>query len=258
MQIKKTLLCLGLTLCVATVGFAQEEERKPKKGAQRAAKTTTTQMMKFFKSAELTEEQQGKAKAIIEEQLEGLLGAKKALDGLLTKEQRQKRQAAFKKAKEEGLKGNKANAKALEAMGLSDEELKAFDEAKKKVDQANAKMKSSIMELLSDEQKTTFTKPKKAKGEKGKKVDKAKTTPEPTKTQTVSLNLPGMTCGGCERSVRAALTKSVDGITNLATDPKDHSCSFDAPAGVNVKAILDKIADGGNAHVKNWAFVEKK
>ena len=192
MQITKSLLCLALTLCIAATGVAQDEKKT--KAKDKAVKSTTAQMMKAFEKAKLTDEQKGKATAIIEKHIDSLMEARKAQDAMLSKEQRQKRAAAVKKLKEEGVKGNQLWAKAMESVGLSEEEQKKYDEAKKKVGEVTAKMRMAITGLLTDEQKAAL--PKKGKGGKGKGKGKKKSDGDAKPkggTQSVSLKLPGMT-----------------------------------------------------------------
>ncbi len=56
--------------------------------------------------------------------------------------------------------------------------------------------------------------------------------------------------------MRSAL-KTVDGIADIKTDPSDNSCSFSAPADLDVKATLDKFAEDGNRHIKGWSLAEE-
>ena len=53
--------------------------------------------------------------------------------------------------------------------------------------------------------------------------------------------------------MRRALT-TVDGIADIETNPSDNSCSFKAPAGLDVKATLDKFAEDGNKQIKGWSL----
>ena len=50
--------------------------------------------------------------------------------------------------------------------------------------------------------------------------------------------------------------KSVDGIADLKTDTSERSCSFSAPADLDVEAVLNKFADEGNKHIAGWSKVE--
>lgn len=251
MQITRVLFSLALAFVVTATCVAQDaDKKKGKKATDRAIKNTTSQMMKAFAKVELTEEQQAKAKAIIEKHIGSLIEARKAQDGILTDDQKKARTEAIAKAKEDGTKGAKLAAVGTKAMGLSKEDAKKYSDAKKKVTATTAKIKGAIMELLTDEQKAAM--PKRGKGKKGKKKKDGA-----DKTQTVSLKLPGMTCGGCAASVRAALV-TVDGIENIKTDPATNSCTFTAPAKLDVKATLDKFAAGGNKHIEGWKHAKGK
>jgi hypothetical protein len=186
MQIHKILFSLTLAFLVAANCMAQDETKtsnpRAKKATERAIKNTTTQMMKAFEKANLTDEQKQKAQEIIAKHAPKVMAARKAQDSLLSDEQKAKRKEAIAKAKEDGTKGNKSAAAGIKAMGLSDEELKKFSAAKKKVTEANGKIKVAIMALLTKEQKTSMPAPKRKKGAAkkggakksgGKKKDKA-------------------------------------------------------------------------------------
>ena len=175
MKFQKLLFSLTLAFLVASNCMAQDETKtanpKAKKATARAVKSTTEQMMKAFDPAKLTAEQKEKAKAIIEKLVPAVVEARNAQNSLLTDEQKAKRKEAFAKAKESGAKGRNAGA-SLKAMGLSDDELKKYNAAAKKVTDANGKIKTAIMALLTDEQKASMPAPRGKKG-KGKKKNKA-------------------------------------------------------------------------------------
>jgi hypothetical protein len=172
MQITKVLFSLTLALVIAATCTAQDAAKKAdgkdKKAMERAVKNTTSQMMKTFAKANLTEEQQAKAKAVIEKHIGSLIEARKAQDALLTDDQKKARTEAMAKAKEDGTKGPKLAAVGTKAMGLTGEDLEKYNAAKKKVNDASAQIKDAIMALLTDEQKAAMPKPK-AGGKKGKK-----------------------------------------------------------------------------------------
>jgi hypothetical protein len=194
MQLSKVLFSLTLMLLVAANCVAQDDAKaaKKKKAMDRAVANATKQIMKSFGKVELTEEQQTKAKEIVTTHIAKLQEAKKAQDGLLSDDQKAKRKEGIAAAKEEGVKGNKVWAAGVKAMGLNEEEQKAYDAAKKKVNEVNAAIKKEVMGLLTDEQKAALPK----KGKKGgkKKMKKGDDAEEGDgKTQTVSLKLPGMT-----------------------------------------------------------------
>ncbi len=180
MKIHKILFTLSLALIFAANCMAQDETKtsrpQAKKAIERAVKSTMTQMMKAFEAAKLTDEQKEKAQVVVAKLVPKIVEARDAQNNLLTEEQKAKRKAALAKAKEEGVKGKKVAASAIKAMELSDEELKKFNEANKKVTQASAKVKEAIMELLTDEQKASMPTPKtnKAGGKAGGKGKKKK------------------------------------------------------------------------------------
>ncbi len=191
----KTRLFLGLALalCFATVGTAQDEAKGKAKGKERALKTTTTQMMKAFEAAELTDEQKKKAAAIVEKHINAVIAARQAVSELLTKDQQKAKQAATKKAKEDGLKGAEATAAVNKALGLSEADMAKYKEAMKKPQEVTAKIKAAITELLTDDQKAALPKPKGKKGAAKGKGKKKKGDGGDDKLQTVSLKLPNMT-----------------------------------------------------------------
>ena len=49
---------------------------------------------------------------------------------------------------------------------------------------------------------------------------------------------------------------TVDGITDVELDPGSTSGTFVAPAELDVKATLDKLAEEGNKHIAGWSKVE--
>jgi len=191
MQMRKVLFGLAIALFATSSLVAQDVDKKAKKALERATKSATTQMMKQFEKASLTDDQKSKATAIVEKHVKSLMEARKAQDALLSDEQKEKRKAAVAKAKAAGKKGQAMTKAGFEAMGLSDETLKKYNAAKKKVNEVNGKMKAAIMALLSDEQKAAMPKAR-AKG-KGKGKGKPKKKDGDGETQTVSLKLPNMT-----------------------------------------------------------------
>ncbi len=188
------VLSLVLALCIATVASAQDETKKKnkKKKGDPAAKLVTSltkQMMKTFDAVSLTDEQKEKATAIIKEHAPSFSEAKKAVDTLLSDEQKTARSDAQKKARADGIKGKEA-AKALQAaLKMSDEDLAAFKEASKKPQAVNSKIRKAIAALLTDEQKALMPQKGKGKGKGKKKMAEV----ADTGVQTVSLKLPNMT-----------------------------------------------------------------
>lgn len=255
MQTRNLLFGLVIALFATTSLVAQDDDAKAKKALDRATKNLATQTMKHFAKASLTDEQKTKATAVVEKHVKSFMEARKAQDALLTDEQKAKRKAAIAKAKEDGVKKSEIFKLGHAALGLSEELQKKFDEAKKKINGVNATIKSEITAMLTDEQKAAMPKKKKGgkgkgKGKKGKMKEKEGAADG---NQTVSLKLPNMIWGGCASSVRTAL-KSVDGIADIKTDITDNTCTFKAPKDLDVKATLNKIVEGGNTHIKDWAL----
>jgi hypothetical protein len=46
---------------------------------------------------------------------------------------------------------------------------------------------------------------------------------------------------------------TIDGIADIVTNPKDRSCSFSAPADLDVEAVLNKFQDEGHKHISGWS-----
>ena len=258
MQITKVWFSLALAVMMAATCVAQDtdkkKDQKADKAKARAIKNTTAQMMKAFSKANLTDEQKEKATAIVEKHIASLIDARKAQDALLTDEQKKSRTEAVAKAKEDGTKGNKLNVIGTKAMGLSKEKMKEYNAAKKKVNGVTAKMREAITALLTDEQKAAMPKKGARKGKK-KKADGDGAEKGADKTQTVSLKLPGMICGGCAASVRSTLD-AVEGVADIKTNVDDKTCTFTAPGDLNVKAMLDKFAEGGNKQIEGWSLAK--
>lgn len=197
MQTKKALLALALIVGLTATSFAQDTDKKMKKQLERVAKSTAGQLMKFYEPAKLTDEQKESAMAVIKKHAKKIMEARKAQDGVLTADQKTARKEAIAAAKKEGVKGNKVFKAGFDAMKLSEEEAKKFDEARKKVGEVMDGIKKAINEELTDEQKkAVMSKGKKGKGKgkgkKGKGKDK-KEDGAAGKTQTVSVKLPSMT-----------------------------------------------------------------
>lgn len=53
--------------------------------------------------------------------------------------------------------------------------------------------------------------------------------------------------------MRGALT-AVEGIIDIQTNVADHTCTFSAPADLDVDAMLDKIIEGGTKQVEGWSL----
>ncbi|PJO78613.1 copper ion binding protein [Neisseria brasiliensis] len=63
--------------------------------------------------------------------------------------------------------------------------------------------------------------------------------------ETITLNVEGMTCGGCVKSVTRIL-ENTDGVTKaeVSLENKNAVIEFDA-AKTNADALIEAIEDGG-------------
>ena len=63
--------------------------------------------------------------------------------------------------------------------------------------------------------------------------------------QTVTLNIDGMTCGGCVKSV-TRLLEGVEGVekAEVSLENKNAVVEFD-PAQTNPAALIEAVEDGG-------------
>ncbi|WP_425618208.1 heavy-metal-associated domain-containing protein [Anatilimnocola sp. NA78] len=79
-------------------------------------------------------------------------------------------------------------------------------------------------------------------------------TPPPAGTTLVKLKLPGMVCGGCAEHVKDTLV-TVDGVSNIVTNPEKHECSFwSTKTDDEIKAKLDELAKS-NDKIAGWERV---
>lgn len=159
----KALMVLTLMGMIG-LAFAQDNKGGKRKGGNPAAGL----LKKVDSLTDLTAEQKEKIAAIKKEHEPKLTAANQKLNASLTQEQRRARQEAQKAAKAAGKKGKEAQAEALAAMKLTDEQKKAYDAAQKELDAATAALRSALADVLSDEQESSIglkTKGKKKKNQ---------------------------------------------------------------------------------------------
>ena len=154
----KNLLLLGLVLAVASPLFAADEKKKKKRKQPNLA----AQTLKKFAKAELTEEQQGKVKALAVEHGPKIAAARKK--AALSAEQKAARSKALKDNKAAGKKGKEARAAVEAASKLTEAQKAAMAETRK----ASAAYNAAVVALLSAEQKQKqgIKPPKKGKKKK--------------------------------------------------------------------------------------------
>jgi Spy/CpxP family protein refolding chaperone len=129
------------------------EEKKKKKKKKKGRKAPVA--VRVPKSITLTDDQKKQVAAINKEFGPKLAEVQKAVNGVITKEQRQARNAANKKAKADGVKGKARNAAIQAALNLTDDQ------------DVQKAARAKFVEILTAEQKAKL--PKKKKGKKKKK-----------------------------------------------------------------------------------------
>lgn len=171
-QTVKFVGAIALACMMVTTAVADDKPEAKKKGARGGKAQAGAQLMKQLEAVGLTDEQLEKAKDLRAEVVKAMAALRKeGLNGDLQK----KRAALMKKAREAGKKGKDLAAAAKE--GFTDVESELLTKAAA----LNGKLRSSIIGMLTDEQKEKLPEAlkkqlagKKAggKGKKNKKADK--------------------------------------------------------------------------------------
>ena len=193
---RKIFLGIALSLCFS-VGISAQESNKeaPQKAAKQKAEQGKsknkflTKLMKGFEKAQLTDEQKAEIKEMALKHREAMKGLQKELGSFMTREISRKRMEAFKAAKAAGKKTDEAKQAGLEAMGLTEENLKKYQDLNAKRTALTNKLKEGIQGLLTEDQKKLVAKRGKGKGKK--KKDDADMKEEVSLT-SVTVKLPNM------------------------------------------------------------------
>ena len=159
------LLVLTLAVVLAMPAMAAEEKKKKKKKGRKAPVA-----VRVPKSITLTDDQKKQVAAINKEFGPKLAEVQKAVNGVISKEQRQARNAANKKAKADGVKGKARNAAIQAALNLTDDQKAKMKELTKKRQDVQKAARAKFVEILTAEQKAKLPK-KKGKKKKKKKKD---------------------------------------------------------------------------------------
>lgn len=167
MKIWNGMLSVALTL-VLSLGVLAEDgekkvEKKPGKGGEKAA----PQVVQLPKEIELSAEQKEKVAAINKEFAPKMADANKALNAVLTEDQRKARAEAMKKAREEGKKGKDAAEAVAAATKVTDDQKAKVDEAQKAVNAVRKEALEKVAAVLTDDQKAKVPQLQQGKG-KGK------------------------------------------------------------------------------------------
>jgi len=154
--------CLLLFL-IATIALPLSADEKKKGKKKQQGNRLEAQILKRFSKAELSAEQTTKLKALVAEHGPKIAAATKK--AVVSKEQKQARAAAMKKAKADGKKGKELRAAVNAAAPLNAEQTAAA----KEVASSRAALMTAAVALLSDEQKAKAgIKQKKSKKKKKK------------------------------------------------------------------------------------------
>jgi Spy/CpxP family protein refolding chaperone len=161
--------------------MAQDKAKgKRKQAGEKARPQAQILPQQLLEGLELTDEQKAKLEVIAKEMRAPVTEARKAIDDLLTDEQKEARKAAQSKAKEEGKKPQEAQKAVEEALKLTEEQKEKMAKLKEKQAEVQKQVRDKVMEVLTPEQqKVVEEKMKKtrgagAKGGKGKKAAAAK------------------------------------------------------------------------------------
>ena len=117
------VLVAVLVLAVAVPVMAQDKAKgRGKQAGAKARPQVQILPQQLLEGLELTDEQKAKLAEIEKQMKAPMVEARKAVDGLLTDEQKEARKAAMAKAKEEGKKPQEAQKAVDEALKLTPEQ----------------------------------------------------------------------------------------------------------------------------------------
>lgn len=168
-KIWKCLLSLGL--CALLVSSAAAQDAAKKKKNPPAKEPPAVQLPKDIT---LTDEQKTKVAEIEKEFGPKMKELREKLDKVMTEEQKKARQEVLKEAREKGKDGKKGKelAEAVKnAMKLSEEQQKQYDETDKQILALRQQILEKVKPILTDEQKAKLPqRPAAAKKAKNKKA----------------------------------------------------------------------------------------
>ena len=169
--------CVGLVpvlvLAIAVPVLAQEKA-KGKRGDQKQAGAKAQKQVqilptRLLEGLELTDEQKVGLEAVSKEMKAPVMEARKAMNDLLTDEQKAARKEAMAEAKKAGKKPQEAQKAVEEAMKLTDEQQEKMAKLKVKQAEIQKQIREKVMAILTPEQrKAVEEKMKKAHGPRAK------------------------------------------------------------------------------------------
>lgn len=169
----KCLLSLGLAAFLISPAFA--EDAKPKKNRPVAARKEQP-AVQLPKEIVLTDEQKTKVAEIEKEYAPKMKELRETLDKVMTEEQKQARLNVMKEAREkakdrkEAKRGKELQQAIKDAMKLSEEQQKKYDETDKQIVALRQEILEKVKPILTDEQKEKLPKRPERKPGKNKKA----------------------------------------------------------------------------------------
>ena len=150
---------LSLSLAAFLLSPLMAEDAKPKRNKPNARKEQPA--VQLPKDITLTDEQKTKVAELEKEYAPKMKELREKLDKVMTEEQKKARLEVMKEAREKGKDGKKRKelAQAIkDAMKLTEEQQKNYDEADKKVAALRLEILEKVKPLLTDEQKAKLPK----------------------------------------------------------------------------------------------------
>lgn len=164
MKVLKSVLCLGLVLCLASAGVA--DEKKAKKGGKAPAAT-----QRFLNGIELTAAQKEQVAALDKTLATEFQALNKQRAEILTETQRTAEREAQKSAKAAGKTPAEARKDIDAALQLTDEQKTKMAELQKKQQAFAAKTIDELKKILTPEQQQKLPQQRQARGSKKKKAE---------------------------------------------------------------------------------------
>jgi len=168
----KCLLSLAVVAFLIAPAFA--EDAKPKKNRPTATRKEQP-AVQLPKEITLTDEQKTKVAEVEKEYAPKMKELREKLDKVMTEEQKKARLDVMKEHREkekDGKKGKELAQAIKEAMKLSEEQQKRYDETNKQIVTLRHEILDKVRPLLSEEQKAKLPKrPEVKKPKEKKKVD---------------------------------------------------------------------------------------
>ena len=169
MKTAKTLLTLAL-MCVVSASVMAADEKKPER--KKGAPTPTA--VQLPKEIELTDDQKAKLATVNKEYAEKFAAAQKAVDAVLTDEQKKARDEARKEGRVNMKKGKDAREAMDAALKITDDQKEKYKKANDALLAVRLEALKKVGESLTAEQKAKVPQLAEKKGKKAAKKADAK------------------------------------------------------------------------------------